>query len=42
VVPVPVLPVLLLAAAATGVLVLAAVPAVLSARSRPGHLLRAE
>ena len=46
VVPVPVVPVLLVAAVAAGVLtaanVLAAVPALLAARSRPGQLLRAE
>jgi hypothetical protein len=46
VVPVPVVQPLLLAALVTGVLaaanVLAAVPALLAARSHPGHLLRAE
>jgi hypothetical protein len=46
VVPVPVVPALLLAALAAGVLaaanLLAAVPAVLAARSHPGQLLRAE
>jgi ABC-type lipoprotein release transport system permease subunit len=46
VVPVPVVPALLLAALAAGVLaaanLLAAVPALLAARSQPGQLLRAE
>ena len=46
VVPVPVVPILLLAALAAGVLaaanVLAAVPALLAARAHPGQLLKAE